>query len=261
MIDMHNHVLYGVDDGAECLEDSLAMLAEAARVGYTGVVLTPHYMVYQDYTATVRENQVRLAHLERALDEAGIPITLYLGSELFYDYELVGRIGTGAFKTLGDSPYYLVETGRQGGTALGIQNFMGKLKISGGKTILAHPERYDFVQEDPNVLLEFMAAGTLIQSNYLSLIGYYGGATQRTLETMLSHDMVQLLGSDAHQSEGYALYPEAADAGITLVGKEKWQDLVCVNPEKVILGTGTITTVPHFYKAPATKSVIGRFTL
>lgn len=80
MIDMHNHVLYGVDDGAECLEDSLAMLAEAARVGYTGVVLTPHYMVYQDYTATVRENQVRLAHLERALDEAGIPITLYLGT-------------------------------------------------------------------------------------------------------------------------------------------------------------------------------------
>ena len=103
MIDMHNHVLYGVDDGAECLEDSLAMLAEAARVGYTGVVLTPHYMVYQDYTATVRENQVRLAHLERALDEAGIPITLYLGSELFYDYELVGRIG--GWRTYAQEPW------------------------------------------------------------------------------------------------------------------------------------------------------------
>ena len=259
MIDMHCHVLYGVDDGAECLEDSLAMLKEAQKMGYKGVVLTPHYMLCRNFTSSVHENMDRVAILKKALREADMDLDIYLGSELYYDYALVEKIGTGEFKTLGDSPYYLVETGREGGTSLGMQNFIQKLKFSGGKSILAHPERYDFIQDDPNILLDFISNGTLIQSNYLSLVGYYGSVAQKTLEIMLKHNMVQLLGSDAHQVEGYELYPEAKAAGLKLVGEDKWNELTSINPEKVVLGKGMVEAKPQFYKAPVTKAVIGKF--
>lgn len=257
MIDMHNHVLFGVDDGAQTLEDSLSMVHTAMTQGFTAMVLTPHYMIYEGYTSTVEENTKRLKTLREAMDREGLAMDLYLGSELFYDYQLVDHIGRGDFTTLGDSGYYLVETGRQGGTALGIQNFMAKLDGTG--TILAHPERYDFIQEDPNLLLDYMASGTLIQSNYLSLIGYYGQVAQHTMEAMLRSNMVQLLGSDAHQSEGYALYAEAKAAGEALVGALKWKELTETNSLKIMGGQGGVNVAPKHHKPAIHKGVIGKF--
>lgn len=265
MIDMHNHVLFGVDDGAQNLEDSLAMLRRAVEVGFSEAVLTPHYMIYKGYTACVDENRARFDKLVEEANLEGIPITLHLGSELCYDYELINRLETGAYSTLDGTRYFLVETTRQGGTALGIQNFMHRLHNKGYKTLFAHPERYDFVQEDPNILLEFMERGTLIQSNYLSLLGYYDCASRDTMKILLEQNMVQLLGSDAHQTEGYDLYPQAEAAGIAIVGEAKWRELTCDNPRRLLSGEGTIAVDPEPYKKSipraAVKSVIGRFVL
>lgn len=261
MIDMHNHVLYGVDDGAKTVEDSIEMLYKAKEVGFSGVVLTPHYMCYQHFTSTVAENEKRLAVLLEVLSRVGLEMDLYLGSELLYEYRLNDLVDTGAFKTLGSSPYFLVETIRHGGTAIGVQNFMQRLQAKGYKTILAHPERYDFVQEDPNILLDFMGNKTLIQSNYLSLTGYYGEASKRTLEILLTHDMVQLMGSDAHQVEGYALYENAKEAGITLIGQERWDKIMCENPRRVVKNEGRIAMMPKTYVEEVKSSVIGKVLL
>ncbi|MEG0495757.1 MAG: CpsB/CapC family capsule biosynthesis tyrosine phosphatase [Eubacterium sp.] len=258
MIDMHNHVLYGVDDGAKTMEDSIEMLKKAKDVGFSGVVLTPHYMCYHHFTSTVAENEVRFNALKAEIERIGLNMDLYLGSEHLYEYKLNALIDTGAFKTLGESPYFLVETIRHGGTAIGIENFMLNLQSKGYKTIFAHPERYDFVQEDPNILMEFMNRGCLIQSNYLSLTGYYGEPSKRTLETLLTHDMVQLMGSDAHQIEGYALYPQAEKLGIDLIGVEKWNAMMCVNPECILCNQGTILVEPKRYVDEIKYSVIAK---
>lgn len=261
MIDMHNHVLYGVDDGAQTIEDSVEMLAAASAAGFSTVVLTPHYMVDKGYTSPVRENRTRVSALKKAARDAGIAVELILGSELLYEFRLVERIGSGVFTTLGESPYYLVETDRHGGTALGIQNFMAKLEAGGHRTIFAHPERYDFVQEDPDILLDFIARGTLIQGNYLSLTGYYGSTIRDTLVAMLEHGMVSLMGSDAHQPEGYDLYAEAAEVGASVVGAQGWRTIMEDNPRKVLFTDETIAVSPVPFRPKVTAGVIGRFGL
>lgn len=251
MIDMHNHVLFGVDDGAQCLEDSVTMLDTAKEVGFTGVVLTPHYMCYQNFTSPVSENEKRLSQLKEVIRRIGLEMDLYLGSELLYEYKLGDLLDTGAFKPLGDSCYYLIETIRHGGSEAGLMNFIQKLKDRGYQAVFAHPERYDFVQDDPNILIEFMKKGCLIQSNYLSLTNYYGERSRDTLKIMLEHNMVQLMGSDAHQAEGYALYPNAAEVGISVVGEEKWHEIVCTNPEILLAGERKLVPSPKQYHAPA----------
>lgn len=261
MIDLHNHILYGADDGAQTLEDSLTLLKAARQAGFNGAVLTPHFMISRGFTKTSEENRATFDTIVSAMQGIDPTFKLYFGSELFYDYRLVDLIGTNAYTTMGDSGYYLIETGRQGGTALGIQNFMLKLRQAGGKTIFAHPERYDFVQEDPNILLEFMAKGTLIQANYLSLTGYYGKVTQDTIRIMLQNNMVQLMGSDAHQAEAYELYPEAKAAGEAIIGVEKWHELTEINSHKLMEKTGTIDVDPKWYKKALSKTVIARYAL
>lgn len=256
MIDMHNHVLYGVDDGAENLADSLAMIEAAVSQGFDTLVLTPHYMTYRGYTEAPELCHQRKAEIETALLKDKVPVRLIAGNELLYDYDLVRTFDAGKFLPIGATDYYLIETTREGGSALALQNFMHRLHQMGKKTILAHPERYDFVQDDPNVLLDFMAAGTLIQSNYLGLLDYYDRATTATLKIMLTHQMVQLMASDAHQAEGYARYSEAAEIGGQLIGKEAWQRLMVDHP-RAVLANGRIAAAPTPYKKPAVKTVIG----
>ena len=232
MIDMHNHVLYGVDDGAQSIEDSVEMLFKAKEVGFSGVVLTPHYMCYQNFTSPVAENKKRCETLKKILERAGLELNLYLGSELLYEYQLVDLIDKEEFTTLAGTPWFLVETIRHGGTAIGVQNFMHKLKEKGYKA--------------------------MIQCNYLSLIGYYGEPSRRTLEILLKHRMVQLMGSDAHQVEGYERYPEARAAGIALVGEDEWNRIMCRNPELLIKNKGGIAVNPIPCTEEVKSSVIGR---
>lgn len=260
MIDLHNHILFGADDGAQTIEESMALLKAAKAAGFSGAVLTPHFMLCRNFVKTIEENQKAFDGIKSRMSVIDPDFKLYLGSELYYDYRLVSLMGKGCFTTLGDTPYYLVETGRQGGTALGIQNFMLKLEQAGGKTILAHPERYDFVQEDPNVVMEFIERGTLIQSNYLSLTDYYGKDTQETMKILLEHNMVQLMGSDAHQPEAYELYSEAKAVGEAIVGKDKWYEITEVNSHRLMAGEA-ITPSPTPYKKVLSKSVIARYAL
>lgn len=261
MIDLHNHILFGADDGAKNLEESIALLQAAKKAGFSGAVLTPHYMLSRGFTRTSTENRGIFDQIKEEMAKMDPTFELYFGSELFYDYRLVDLIGTDAFTTMGDSGYYLIETGRQGGSALGIQNFMLKLKQAGGKSILAHPERYDFVQDDPNILLEFMSKGTLIQANYLSLTDYYGKVTQDTMKILLENNMIQLMGSDAHQTEAYELYAEAKAIGEAIVGAEKWHELTEVNSTKLMKNTGEIVVAPKWYKKPLSKAVMARYAL
>ena len=259
MIDMHNHVLYGVDDGAQTLDDSLEMLRVAEALGFDTVVLTPHYMIYEHYTSPVAENARRLVVLQKAAQEAGIGVRLYLGNELLYDYKMIERIDTGAFKALGDTNWCLVETIRHAGSVASLNTFRIKLRDKGYRMILAHPERYDFVQDDPNSLIDFMEQGCLIQANYLSLTGYYGNKAKETLEPMLTHNMVQLMGSDAHQVEGYERYPEAEAAGIRLIGEAAWKQIMDVNPRLLLTGqVHAIPVTPNRSAPKVRKSVIAR---
>ena len=251
MIDLHNHILFGVDDGAQTISDSIAMIKSGVEQGFDTFVLTPHYMIYRGYTSPFSKNKKIFEQIVKACQAEGINANLILGSEIQYEFALTECYEENLYSTMGDTDYYLIETTRQNGTALGILNFVLFLEKQGKKAILAHPERYDFVQDDPNVLLDFIHRGVLIQSNYLSLIDYYDQKTTETIKIMLEHQMVHLMGSDAHQTEAYELYPRAKAVGAEIIGERQWNTFFTDNAEMFLAGEAFDINEPKPFRRPA----------
>lgn len=247
MIDIHTHVLYGIDDGSPTIENSLEMLRVAERIGFRGVVLTPHYMSYTNFVSRVAENKKRLKALIKAVAEENINIQLFLGNELYYEPDMIQMVEAGEFTTLNKSNYFLVETMRHDSSVEHLQEFLYRLQAKGYSTILAHPERYDFVRENPNVLLDFIDKGTYIQTNALSLTGFYGSASKETAEIMLEHNMVQFLASDAHRVKSYELMERALERAEEIVGRKKFEQIMNLNPAIVLSNKGTIECSPVEY--------------
>lgn len=248
MFDMHCHVLYGIDDGSKTLENSVEMLRTAERVGFQGVVLTPHYMSYTNFISPVSENKKRLKALRNAIKEEGINLMLFLGNELYYEPDLLNMTEGREFTTINKSDYFLVETMRHDSNVEHLQDFLYRLQTKGYRTILAHPERYDFVQDDPNVLIDFMEKGTYMQINMLSLIGFYGSRAQATAQIMLDHNMVQFMASDAHRVKSYEKMEEACDIARSQIGDRKFKEIMTLNPAIVISNKSGINCHPFEYE-------------
>ncbi len=250
MIDLHNHILFGVDDGAQTISDSIAMIKSGVAQGFDTFVLTPHYMIYRGYTSSSKKNKIIFEQIVKSCQAEGISAKLILGNEIQYEFALTEHYAENLYSTMGDTDYYLIETTRQNGTALGILNFVLFLEKQGKKAVLAHPERYDFVQDDPNVLLDFIHRGVLIQSNYLSLIDYYDQKTTETIKIMLEHQMVHLMGSDAHQTEAYELYPRAEAVGVEIIGESQWRTFFTDKAEAFLAGKDFEMIEPKPFRKP-----------
>lgn len=247
MIDIHNHVLYGVDDGSRSFEESMSMLKTAAAIGFTGIVLTPHYMSYTSYTSTVNENRERHKHLKQFVKQEGLNLQLYLGNEVFYEPDLLPVLERGEFTTLNKGSYFLVETMRHDANKDYFLDFLYRIQLKGYNTIVAHPERYDFVQDDPNVLLTFLDRGHLLQMNALSLVGFYGKYAKKTAEIMLECNMVQFIASDAHRVRAYEKMPEALNIARDIMGLKHFSRIMVNNPAVVLGARGRIAVNPNEY--------------
>ncbi|MDO4289354.1 MAG: capsular biosynthesis protein, partial [Eubacterium sp.] len=188
--------------------------------------------------------------------EEGVEVKLFLGNELYYEPELIGAVESGEFTTLNQGSHFLVETMRHDSNVAHVQDFLYRLHAKGYATILAHPERYDFIQQDPNLAIDFIRKGTLIQVNALSLIGFYGSRAKETAEIMLSHNMVQFLSSDAHRVKSYELMPRALERAEALIGAKRLKALTWTNPSIVLSGRGTVQTDPQTYASKSEKKGI-----
>ncbi|MDD4507876.1 MAG: capsular biosynthesis protein [Eubacteriaceae bacterium] len=247
MIDMHCHVLYDVDDGSKSEEQSMEMLRAAESVGFKGIVLTPHYMSYTHFISPVSENRKRHRRLNQLIKREGLNLRLYLGNEVFYEPDLLPDLERGEFTTLNKGSYFLVETMRHDANKDHFLDFLYRIQIKGYETIVAHPERYDFVQDDPNVLLDYLDRGNLLQVNALSLIGFYGKYAQKTAEIMLDCNMAQFLSSDAHMTKAYELMPKALDRALEIVGPRVLKRLMLTNPTIALGAKGNIVVNPTEY--------------
>lgn len=247
MIDMHCHVLYGVDDGSRSFEESLTMIKAAQAVGFKGIVMTPHYMSYTQYTSSLNHNRKIHKHLKRLLIEEGIDVQLYLGNEVFYEPDLLPVLERGEFITLNRSGFFLVETMRHDADKDHFLDFLYRIQLKGYRTIVAHPERYDFVQDNPDTLIDFLQRGNLLQVNALSLIGFYGKHAKETAKILLKRNMVQFMASDAHRVQAYEKMPEALDMALELVGAKNFQRIMMINPAISLGARGEIITNPIEY--------------
>lgn len=236
MIDIHNHILYDTDDGPDQIEESVRMIEEAIDQGFDTLILSPHYFPNGPYLKTVAENQEKFDFLCRVVDKAGLPVKLYLGNEIMNAYRVPEMVCENVYKTMGDTCYFMLETQRKGASAESLLNTVRKFEQMGFSSLFAHPERIDFVQEEPSVLEDFIKRGCLIQINYLSLTGYYGEASRQAAEEILRLGLAHFAASDAHQKEQFSYYPQAEEAALKIVSAETWDELTRTNPLKLLNG-------------------------
>jgi tyrosine-protein phosphatase YwqE len=192
-VDMHSHVLPGIDDGAQTVEESLVLVKSMMDVGIKKIIATPHVMA--DYFRNTPESIGNaLTILRERLAAEQIDMQVEAAAEHFFDELFEARIEEGKAFTMGDN-YVLFELSFINKPPNAVQ-VIQKMKDMGYKPILAHPERYTYLSIDE--FRNFHDWGCDFQLNTISLTGYYGGATQKLAEQLIDLCLYEFMSSDMH---------------------------------------------------------------
>lgn len=194
--DWHSHILPGVDDGFQTLESSLEMLRAYENSGVRKVWLTPHIM--EDYPNTTTDLRRRFEEFREAY---GGSIELRLASENMLDNLFEQRLEQRDFLPIGEEGTHLLVETSYINPPYGMEDMLEGLMKTGYTPVLAHPERYRYMDEKDYVSLK--ERGILFQMNFVSLAGGYGETARRKAEWLLKQGMVDLTGSDIHRIKTY----------------------------------------------------------
>ena len=198
MIDLHTHILPGIDDGARDRDDALAMLRLATEDGITTIVATPH--AHHSQGVDVR---AAVSDLNDLASAASIPVRVLPGAEVRIASGLIERHRTGQLQTINDSRYLLLELPlHDDWPEPQLLRVVDGLLAEGVVPILAHAERYRFVERDPHRLLPLIERDVPIQVNARSLLYRETDPERRTADRLVALGYVHLLASDAHNA-GY----------------------------------------------------------
>ena len=200
MIDFHNHILPGCDDGASTLEESLEMLKLASSQGITHVVSTIHFQHPKMDDKNINFNYLSsvINRLQLELDKKNINIELHLASEVFYLPNLC-LIKDNPLTTVGKGKYMLIEFTPHIYPEGYIEQFY-ELQLNGITPIVAHPERYRFVQENPDIIKDWVEKGYIIQLDAGSILGKFGKKIKNLSFKIIDDSILHLVGSDAHNN-------------------------------------------------------------
>ena len=199
MIDLHCHVLAGIDDGPQTLDDSIALARAAARNGTRTIVATPHVSWHYDNDAATIARLVEKTNA--ALAEAGVEVTVLAGAEVAITRAVELDPAELAALTLGGGPWLLVEFPFTP-IAEGLDSLVFELVERGHRIVLAHPERSPAFQRDPELLESLVRGGALTSLTAGSLVGRFGGAVRRFALELAEAELVHNVASDAHDAEG-----------------------------------------------------------
>ena len=184
MIDVHNHVLFGIDDGSKNIEESINILKNMYAIGYTDVIATPHYISNDLYDTNNKKKKEILEILKNKLREDNIPMNLYLGNEVFIQDNIDKKIINGKIYSLNNSQYILIELPLNERINDDL-DIIYELITTGAKVVLAHPERNRVFQQDIKELDNFLELGVLLQGNIDSLSGKYGKKAKTIFKIIL----------------------------------------------------------------------------
>lgn len=238
MIDIHAHILPGLDDGSQNLEISLEMAVQAVKGGVDRMVMTPHCNIPDMFDNYNDENRLwyRMQTFRRQVKEAGIPLTLYTGMEVFGTPEVPSHLEKGRLLTINDTKYLLIEFPFFGSPYYAT-DILSEICHMHYAPIVAHPERYEYVQNDPELVDFWIRMGCGIQVNKGSLLGRFGRAAYYTGIRLLEEGMVSCIASDAHHSEWRTTFMDEVRMMISREYGESYADfLTRLNPERILEG-------------------------
>ncbi|MFD1411500.1 tyrosine-protein phosphatase [Lapidilactobacillus gannanensis] len=195
LIDLHCHILPGLDDGSKSVEESLELAHAAVREGIGYILCTPHHLD-RNYTNHALDVVQKVHDFQKILDEQAIPLTLFPGQEVHLNGDLDQRVED----LLGiDSAmrYLLVELPHEEVPTYTTELFF-QLSMRGITPVIAHPERNARIKADPEILYDFISNGALGQLTATSLVGVFGKGVQKFSQELITHGLVHIIASDAH---------------------------------------------------------------
>ena len=256
MIDLHNHILYGRDDGAKTLEESVKMCRISYQDGIRTIVATPHILpgIYENDRSTILSQVVELNNALmkfRALNND--PITQFLndaaclgphsafrvlpGADVHFSSDLLERLEKKEIVTVNDQGRYLMIEFAFEGIPYQAEEVLFQLMTNGITPIISHPERNTEIEQRPQRYYEMIRMGCLGQVTAMSLTGEFGPGIKKSAERLLAKRLIHIIASDAHSPDGR---PPILSAGVKaagkIVGKEEARKMVTEYPEAIIEG-------------------------
>jgi protein-tyrosine phosphatase len=234
-IDIHCHLLPGLDDGAADWDEAVAMAEIAAADGIAAIVATPHQLdaFARNDAATIRAAAGRLQQL---LDRRRIALRVLPGGEVRIEPDLPRKLRDGEILTLGDRRrHVLLELPHE--VFLPLERLLAELRDQGLTGILAHPERNGGILRQPQVLRPLVEDGLLLQATAGSFLGAFGPQVQALAESLLAEGLIHLVASDAHgTTTRRPLLSEAFIRIAQLADRSAAVELCCRNPARVVAG-------------------------
>ena len=233
MIDIHSHILPEIDDGSRGIDETMAMLKEAEKVGFKEIITTPHYFEgYYESNEVVREELI--SNIKTQMNAQRISVSLYTGNEIYITEDTMNNVKLRKASSLNHTKYVLVEFDLNV-KPMNMLNLIYKILKERYIPILAHPERYGFIQQDLMILKELASNGVLLQCNYGSFVGMYGKKAEIIAKKLLRNNMISFLGTDAHRANSiYEKVPEIMKELTNLVGEAKVDEITDSNQRKVL---------------------------
>ncbi len=195
-VDIHSHLIPGIDDGAKTIEDSINLINELNKIGFSQFITTPHVMppVWKNNNIIIQKGE---KEVQVAIDKSNIPFKA--AAEYMLDRQFLEILKNEQLLTLKDN-YLLVEMSYLN-PPINILEIIYEIQIAGYTPMLAHPERYLFLHNRFDFYTTLKKSGCLFQLNLLSVVGYYGLPVLKTAEKLLKQKMIDFVGSDLHHQK------------------------------------------------------------
>jgi protein-tyrosine phosphatase len=258
LIDLHSHLLPGIDDGAADEEQSLEMARMAVADGITVQACTPHIVpgVYNNVGPDIR---ARVAHLQFRLHQEGVPLRLVTGADVHMTPNLVAKVRSGEALTLNDTRYLLIETPHHV-LPPRTEDVFFDLRAAGFVPILTHPERMSWIEHRYELVKRVVESGVWMQLTAGALTGHFGNRAQYWSERMLDEGLVHIIATDAHDvSQRPPQLSAAFEVLSARIGESEAKQLVTTRPGGILddrppaeLGVGW--TRPAVAASPATTT-------
>jgi protein-tyrosine phosphatase len=254
MIDIHSHILPDVDDGARHLDEALEMASIASADGIQQMVCTPHMFNGISDNPQPAEIVERVEEFQAAIyakDPKGLKVLP--GNEVHVSHEIAEQAKTDRVTKLNRKNYMLVEFPTMT-VPIGADELFYRLQLNGVKPILVHPERNSQLQARPSMVAGFIERGVYVQVTAMSVTGEFGAAAKNCADSLLRHNCVHFLATDAHRAERRPpILSRGRDAAAAVIGAEKALKLVWDNPLAVVTGGVIQADAPMPYGGPTDK--------
>lgn len=198
MIDIHCHLLPGLDDGAQSMEEAIVMAEAAVRDGIETVIATPHH-ANRKYDNEAAQVIPAVGRLNQELGKRQIPLTVAAGQEIHVRFDLLDRAERGELLGLADSPYMLLEL-PDDRVPREFSEWIHELRLIGVTPVIAHPERNIEIIRNPELLAEWVRLGALSQVTSHAVTGRFGSRMQKVTLDLCRRNLVHFCASDAHNT-------------------------------------------------------------